>query len=42
MQGERRAESERNHVIRPEMNARTLAGKPQPHGYTQINRNWLT
>ena len=41
MLGERRAELERHHVAPPpEMNG-TLAGKPQPRGDTQINRNGL-
>ena len=41
MLGERRTESERCHVAPPETDAGTLAGKPQPHGHTQINRNGL-
>ena len=40
MLGERREESERSHVASPETDAGwTLAGKSQPHGDTQINRN---
>ena len=41
MLGGRRGESERSPVALPETGVRTLAGKPQPHGHTQINRNGL-
>ena len=34
-------ERERNHVAPPETDTRTLAGKPQPRGKTQINRKGL-
>ena len=39
--GRKEVESERSHVALPEMDAGTLAGKPQSHGNKQINRNWL-
>ena len=32
----------KSHVAPPETDARTLPSKPQPHGDTQINRNWLS
>ena len=39
MNAERKEEElERNHVAPPEPDG-TLAGKPQPHGDTQIDRN---
>ena len=38
---ERRAESGRSHVVPLETDAGTLAGKPQPRGNTQINKNGL-
>ena len=39
--GRKKAELERSHVALPQTEARTLLGKPQPCGDTQINRNWL-
>ena len=36
MLGEKKAESKRSHVVLPETDARTLTGKPQPCGNTQI------
>ena len=39
--GRKKVESERSHVVQPETNTGTLAGKPQTHGNTQINRNAL-
>ena len=39
--GRKEAESEKHHVVLPETDAETLAGKPQPCGQTQINRNVL-
>ena len=42
MLGERREESERSHGASLETDARTLVGKPQPHGDTQITRNGLS
>ena len=41
MLGEKKAEAERSHVSPPEIDARTLAGKSQPHGDAQINRDGL-
>ena len=40
--GRKEAESKRSHVALPETDARTLPGKPQPCGYTQINGDGLT
>ena len=39
--GREKAESERSHVAVLETDARTLPGKPQSHGDTQINTNGL-
>ena len=39
--GRKKVESERNHVALLETDAKTLAGKPQQCGDTQINRNEL-
>ena len=39
--GRKEAESKKSHVAMPETDARTLNGKPQPRGNTQINRNGL-
>ena len=42
MLGERKAESEKYHVVpQEETDARILAGNPQPPDDTQITRNWL-
>ena len=39
--GRKEAESESSHVAPPDTDARTLPGKPQPCGDTQITRNGL-
>ena len=39
--GRKEVESRRSHVAPLETDARTLPGKPQPHGYTQITGNGL-
>ena len=39
--GRKGAELEGSHVAPPETDARNLPGKPQPCGYTQINRGEL-
>ena len=41
MLGERRTESGISHIAPPETDVGTLAGKPQPRGDTDINRNGL-
>ena len=41
MLGERRQSLRATIVAQPETDVETLAGKPQPHGNTQINRNGL-
>ena len=39
--GRKKEKLERSHVSPPETDAKTLAGKPQPCGNTQINKNGL-
>ena len=41
MLGERRAESERSHVVPPEIDDGTFPSKLLPYGDTQINRDGL-
>ena len=39
--GRKEEESERSHAALLETDTRTLDSKPQPHGYTDIDRNGL-
>ena len=39
--GRKEADSERNHVVLPKTDVRTLPGKPQPCGHTWINGDGL-
>ena len=39
--GEKKGGVKRHHVVPLETDAKTLAGKPQPHSDTQINRSEL-